>query len=93
MKCEKVNMDNYRFYLPLRVRNFESAEPDFSSLIHYSGASFSLGDGYLDGCTSRDDVSDDDATFSFQTCLGCGLDFGIVYLSFAIYPSSSFFGS
>jgi hypothetical protein len=36
---KKVNMNNYRFYLPARVRNFGSAKPDFSSLTHSSGAS------------------------------------------------------
>ena len=90
---KKVNMDNYRFYLPARVQCFESSEQDSSCLVHSFGASIGPRDANLDGCTSCDGDSDDDATFSFQTCLGCGLDFGIVYLSFAIYPSSSFFGS
>ena len=30
MQCEKVNMDNYRFYLPTRVRCLKSIELDFS---------------------------------------------------------------
>jgi hypothetical protein len=47
----KVNLDNYRFYLPSRVWNFKSAEPDFSSFIYSSSASVGLGDGETDGCT------------------------------------------
>ena len=50
MQCEKVNLDNYRFYLPARVRNFKFAEPDFSSCIYSLGASVGPGDGDLDGC-------------------------------------------
>ena len=45
-------MDNYRFYLPTRVRNFKSAEPDFSSRVYSLGASVGPEDGDLDGCTS-----------------------------------------
>ena len=45
-------MDNYQFYLPARVRDFKSAEPDFSSCIYSSGASVGPGDGDPDGCTS-----------------------------------------
>ena len=85
-------MDNYRFYLPTRVRNFESAEPDFSSIIHSLGASISPEDGDLDDCTSYDGDSNDDATFSFQTCLGDGIDFGRIGSSFTT-SSSSFFRS
>jgi len=44
-------MDNYRFYLPARVQNFESTEPDFSDRVYSSCASIGLGDGDLDGCT------------------------------------------
>ena len=44
-------MDNYRFYLPTRVQNFKSVEPDFSSCIYCSAASVGLGDGDLDGCS------------------------------------------
>jgi hypothetical protein len=65
MQCEKVNMDNYRFYLPARVRNFESTEPDFSSLVYCLGASIGPRDGDLDSCTSCDGDSNDDATFFF----------------------------
>ena len=54
MQCEKVNMDNYRFYLPVRF-----------GIIYSSGASVGPGDKDLDGCTSCDGDSDDDATFSF----------------------------
>jgi hypothetical protein len=43
-------MDNYQFYLPTRVRNFKSAEPDFSSLFHFLGALVSPIDG--DPCTT-----------------------------------------
>ena len=52
----KVNMNSYQFYLPASVRNFKSAEPDFSSCIYSSGALVSLRDGDLDGCIcfSRD---------------------------------------
>jgi hypothetical protein len=52
MQCKKVNRDNYQFYLPVRVQNFESTELDFSSLVHSSGASIGLGDGDLDDYTS-----------------------------------------
>jgi hypothetical protein len=51
MQCKKVNMDNYRFYLSARARDFESAEPDFSSLTHSSGTSLGSGDRDLYGCT------------------------------------------
>ena len=44
-------MNNYRFYLPARVRNLESAEPDFSNLVYSLGASIGTGDGDLDDCT------------------------------------------
>ena len=53
MQCEKVNMDNYRFYLPTRVRNFESAEPDFSIWVHSSGVSFGPRDEDPNTCFSR----------------------------------------
>jgi hypothetical protein len=39
MQCERVNMDNYRFYLLARVQCFKSSEWDCSSLIHSSSAS------------------------------------------------------
>ena len=65
MQCEKANMDNNRFYIPARVRNFESAELDFSSLSYSSGASIDPRDRDLDNCTCCDGDSDDDATFSF----------------------------
>ena len=93
MECEKINMDNYRFYLPARVRNFESAEPDLSSLVYCSGASIGPGDGDYDGCTFYDGDSNNDATFFFQTCFGCEFDFGVAGLSFSTSPSSSLFGS
>ena len=80
----------YRFSLPTRVRYFESAELDFSSLVYSSGASFSPRDGDLDGCTSSDGDSNDDSTFSFQIYLGFGLDFGVVDSPFSAYPSFSF---
>jgi hypothetical protein len=89
----KVNIGNYRIYLLARVRCLESAEQDCSSLVYSSGAWIGPGDGDLDGCTSSDGDSDDDAIFSFQTSLGCGLNFGVVGSSFTTYPSSSFFGS
>ena len=44
-------MDNYRFYLPARVRDFKSVKPDFSDHVYSSGASVGLSDGDLDGCT------------------------------------------
>ena len=93
MQVAKVNMDNHRFYLPARIQNFESAELDFSSLVHSSGAPIGPEDGDLDGCTYNDGDSDDDATFFFHTCLGCGLVFGVVDSLFSICPSSLFFGS
>ena len=58
-------MDNYRFYLLARVRCFESSELDSSSLIYSLGASVGPEDGDLDGCTSSNGESNDDATFSF----------------------------
>ena len=87
-------MDNYQFYLPARVRCFESSEQDSSSLIYSSGASVGLGDGDLDSCTSCDS---DDVTFSFHTYLAGGLDLGSVGSFFTNSlgcPSSShsFFG-
>ena len=51
MQCEKVNMDNFRFYLPTRVRDFKSAEPDFSDCIYSSGALVGLEDGDPNSCT------------------------------------------
>ena len=45
-------MDNYRFYLLARVRNFESAEPDLIGEVHHSsGAPVGPRYGYLNGCT------------------------------------------
>ena len=44
-------MDNYRFYLPARVRNFKSAEPNLSICVYSSCALFGPRDGDLDGCT------------------------------------------
>jgi hypothetical protein len=76
----------------VRVWCFESSEQD-SYLVYSSGASIGPGDGDLDGCTSYNSDSNDDATFSFQTCLGSGLDFSVVASSLITSPSSSFFGS
>ena len=45
-------MGKYRFYLPVRVRDFKSAEPDFSGCIYSLGASVGPEDRDLDGCTS-----------------------------------------
>ena len=81
----------YRFSLPARVRYFESAELDFSSLVYSSGASFSPRDGDLDGCTSSDGDSDDVVTFPFHTCLVRRLDFGRVGSSFTTSLGSSSF--
>ena len=86
-------MENYRFYLSMRVRCFESSKQDSSSFVYSSGASIAPGDGDLDGCTSSVGDSDDDATFFFQTCLGCGLAFGVEGSSFSNSSSSLFFGS
>ena len=44
-------MDNYRFYLPVRVQDFKSSELDFSSCIYSLGGLVGLGDGDPDGCT------------------------------------------
>ena len=76
----------------MRVWIFESSRQDFSSLDHSLGASVGPRDRDLDGCTSCDGDSDDDATFSFHTCLVCGLDFGGVGSFFTTStPSSSSF--
>jgi hypothetical protein len=81
----KVNMDNYRCYLPARVRIFKSSGQDFfSNLVYSSGASVSLGDGDLDGCTSCVGDSDDVVIFSFHTCLVCELVLGGVVSSFKV---------
>jgi hypothetical protein len=56
------------------------------------GASVGLGDEDLDGCTSCDGDSDDDATFSFQAYLVCELVFNVVGSFFTTSFSSSFFG-
>jgi len=86
-------MDNYRFYLLTRVRCFESSEQDSSSLVYSLGASIAPRDGDLDGCTSSDGDSDDDATFSFHTCLDYGLVLGGVGSSFTRALGSSSFHS
>ena len=66
----KVNIDNYQFYLLARVQCFKSSEQDLiEEVLYFLGASIGLGDGDLDGCTSCDGDSNDDVTFSFQTCL------------------------
>jgi hypothetical protein len=54
----------------------------FSNLVYSSGAYVGLGDGDLDGCTSCVGDSNDVVTFSFHTCLVCGLDLGGVGSSF-----------
>ena len=60
----------------------------FSDLVHSLGAAVGPRDRDLDGCTSCD--SDlDVATFSFHTCLVCGLDFGGVGSSFTTSLGSS----
>ena len=81
-------MNNYQFYLLARVQIFKSSGQDFSSLVHFLGASVGLGDGDLDSCTSCDGDSDD-VTFSLHTCLVYGLDFGRVGSSFTTSSSSS----
>ena len=60
-------MDNYRFYLLARVRNFKSAKLDFSSFIHSLGASIGLEDGDLNGCSSFSCHS------NLEHCSGLGL--------------------
>ena len=60
-------MDNYRFYLPTRVRDFKSAEPDFSSCIYSSSALVGLGDVDPDGCTGFSCHS------KLEHCSGLGL--------------------
>ena len=62
----------------------------FSYLAYSLGASTGPRDGDLDGCTSYDGDSDDDATFSFHTFLVCGLDFCGVDSFFTTSTSSSF---
>ena len=61
---QKVNMGKYRFYLPVRVRDFKSAEPDFSGCIYSLGGSIGLGDGDPTGfsCFSK-----------LEHCSGLGL--------------------
>ena len=77
-------MDNYRCYLTVRVLIFKSFEQDltgekfFIPLVHHPG----LSGGDPDGYTSCDGDSDDDVTFSFHTCLDCGLVLGRVGSSF-----------
>ena len=94
MQCEEVNMDNYRLYHLAMVWCFQSSEQDLTREVLYSsGASIGPGDGHLNGCTSCDGDSDDNATFSFQSCLGCGLDFGVLGSLFSTPPSYSLFGS
>ena len=91
MQCEKVNMDNYRFYLPTRIWSFESSKQDLTGeVLYFPGPSISPRDRDLDGCTSCDGDSDDDATFSFHTYLVFGLDFGVVDSLFSTCPSSFF---
>jgi hypothetical protein len=57
-------MDNYRFYLLARVRDFKSVELDFSSCIYSSGALVGLRDGDPTGfsCHSK-----------LEHCSGLGL--------------------
>jgi hypothetical protein len=50
MQCERVNMDNYRFYLPVRVRIL--SPPNRTYHVHSLGALFDPKDGDLDNCTS-----------------------------------------
>ena len=90
----KVNMDNYRCYLTARVQIFKSSEQDLAGEESFTflGASFGPEDGDSDDCASCDDV-----TFSFHTCLVCGLDFGGAGSSFttplgSLSSSHSFFG-
>ena len=84
----KVNMDNYQFYLLARVRILSLSDRTTSSLVHSLGASVGLEDGDPDGCTSCDGDSNV-VTFSFHTCLVCGLDFGRVGSSFTTSLGSS----
>ena len=49
----KINMDNYRYYLTMRVWIFMSSEQDFIPVLFIPlGASSDLDDGDYDGCTS-----------------------------------------
>ena len=87
MQCEKVNMDNYWFYLPTRVQNFKSVEPDFSSCIYCSAASVGLGDGDLDGCSCFSCHS------NVEHCSGLGLkanhsSFPLIWNWISVAPTS-----
>ena len=42
MQCERVNMDNYLFYLPARVQCFKSSEQDLNSEVLYSSGHQSI---------------------------------------------------
>ena len=83
-------MDNYRCYLMVRVQIFKSSGQDLTREKSFTlGASFGLSDGDPDGCTSCDGDFDDNVTFSFHTCLGCGLVIGGVGSSFTNTSGSS----
>ena len=64
---KEVNMDNYRFYLLVRVWDFKSAKPDFSVHVYSSGASIGPGDGELDDCICFSCQS------NLEYCFGLGL--------------------
>jgi hypothetical protein len=90
MQCGKINMDNYQYYLPVRVRIFKSSEQDY----HSFGASVNPEDADLNGHTFCNGDSDD-VTFFFHTCLVYKFDLGEVGSSFtgSSGSSHSFFGS
>jgi hypothetical protein len=61
MQCERVNMDNYQFYLSVRVQWFKSSEQD-SYHVHSLGASSDPKGGDLDNCACWDGDYEDDVT-------------------------------
>ena len=68
MQCNKVNMDNYRFYLPTRIWSFESSKQDLTGeVLYFSGAPFAPRDGDPGGCTCFSCHS------NLEHCSGLGL--------------------
>jgi len=50
--AERTNMDNYQFYLPVKVQCFKSSEHQTSYHVHSLDASSDPRGGYLDDYTS-----------------------------------------
>jgi hypothetical protein len=88
MQCQKVNMDNYRCYLTARVRIFKSPDRTFSLVLLFLGCICRSQRWRPRWFTSCDGGSDDDVTFSFHTCMVCGLDIDGVGSSFMVLSGS-----